>query len=84
MATTAIDLFNVKTWVQVAPGSLPALKKGKTTFRYETGDRYNRQTIPMLINPNTADPEDLKKYVLDMPADYERRKGGEPNRLPTR
>ena len=63
--------MNIKTWVQVAPTSLPALKKGKTTFRYDTGDRYGRQTIPMLIKPNTADPEDLKKYALKIPKDYD-------------
>ena len=68
--STAIDLLNIITWVQVAPTSLPALKKGKTTFQYDIGDRYNQQTIPMLINPNTADPEDLKKYLLEMPIDY--------------
>jgi hypothetical protein len=69
--STAIELLNIKTWVQVAPTSLPALKEGKTTFRYATGDRYSRQTIPMLVKPNTADPEDLKKYVLTMPEDYD-------------
>ena len=69
--STAIDFLNIKTWVQVAPTSLPALKKGKTTFRYETGDRYGRQTIPMLIKPNTANPDDLKKYALRMPEDYD-------------
>jgi len=69
--STAINSLNIKTWVQVAPTSLPALKKGKTTFQYATGDRYNQQTIPMLISPNAADPEDLKKYVLEMPVDYD-------------
>ena len=69
--STAINSLNIKTWVQVAPTSLPALKKGKTTFQYDTGDRYNQRTIPMLINPNTADPEDLKKYVLELPTDYD-------------
>ncbi len=69
--STAIDLLNIITWVQVAPTSLPALKKDKTTFQYDTGDRYNQQTIPMLIKPNTANPEDLKKYVLEMPIDYD-------------
>ncbi len=69
--STAIDVLNIKTWVQVAPTSLPALKKGQTTFRYDVGDRYGRQTIPMLVAPNTADPQDLKKYVLQMPSDYD-------------
>ena len=69
--STAVDSLNIRTWVQVAPASLPALKKGTTTFQYATGDRYNKQTVPMLINPNTADPQDLKKYVLAMPGDYD-------------
>ena len=69
--STAIDLLNMKTWVQVAPASLPALKKGRTVFEYDIGDRYDLQTIPMLIKPNTADPKDLGKYVLKMPADYD-------------
>ncbi|MFC1636698.1 hypothetical protein ACFL5Z_17865, partial [Planctomycetota bacterium] len=69
--STAINLLNIKTWVQVAPASLPALKKGKTTFHYDTGDRYGQWTIPMLIKPNTADPKDLNKYVLKMPSDYD-------------
>ncbi|MHC4680611.1 MAG: hypothetical protein ACYTEK_18145, partial [Planctomycetota bacterium] len=68
---TAIDLLNIRTWVQVAPASLPALKKGRTTFRYDTSDRYGRQTIAMLVVPNTAEPEELKKYVLEMPDDYD-------------
>ncbi|MBN2313436.1 MAG: hypothetical protein JXM79_05865 [Sedimentisphaerales bacterium] len=68
---TAINFLNIKTWVQVAPTSLPALKKGKTRFHYDIGDRYNQQTIPMLVKPNTADPEDLKKYALKMPNDYD-------------
>ena len=68
---TGVDLLNIRTWVQVAPTSLPALRKGKTTFHYDTGDRYGRQTLPMLIHPNTADPDDLGKYALRMPADYD-------------
>ena len=69
--STAIDSLAIRTWAQVAPISLPALKKGKTAFRYDTGDRYNQRTLPMLISPNTADPEDLGKYVLQMPSDYD-------------
>jgi hypothetical protein len=69
--SAAIESLNIKTWVQVAPVSLPTLKKGKTTFRYDTGDRYGRQTIAMLVAPNTANPEGLKKHVLEMPHDYD-------------
>jgi hypothetical protein len=66
-----IESLDIRTWVQVAPISLPALKAGRTEFRYDTGDRYDRQTIPMRVNPNTADPKDLAKYVLQIPADYD-------------
>ncbi len=68
---TALETLEIKTWVQVAPASLPALKRGKTTFRYEIGDRYGRRTLPMLVTPNTADPNDLARYVVRMPRDYD-------------
>ncbi len=63
--------FTVETWVQVAPISLPRLKKGQNRCRYEVGDRYGKPTAAMFITPNVADPEDLRKYVLEMPDDYD-------------
>ncbi len=68
---TAIEDLNIRTWVQVAPISLPALKEGETTFHYDAGDRYDQRTVPMLVNPNVADPNDLTKYALQMPSDYD-------------
>ncbi|MCP4256491.1 MAG: hypothetical protein GY774_03070 [Planctomycetes bacterium] len=67
----AIKFLKINTWVQVAPISLPRLKKGRNNFKYDLGDRYGLATIPMLVNPNTADPEDLKKYLIKMPKDYD-------------
>ncbi len=67
----AIKSLKIDTWVQVAPISLPRLKKGKNHFQYNLGDRYGLATVPMLINPNTADPEDLKKYLIKKPKDYD-------------
>ncbi len=61
----------VATWVQVAPISLPRLKRGANRCRYAIGDRYDRLTVPQFVAPNVADPEDLKKYVLAMPGDYD-------------
>jgi dienelactone hydrolase len=69
--STAIDTLRIRTWVQVAPTSIPALRKGRTTFQYGSGDRYGQRTIPMLVTPNIADPEDLRRHVLTMPADYD-------------
>jgi len=70
-AAPAIKSLTIDTWVQVAPISLPRLKKGKNHLKYEIGDRYGRVTISMLISPNTGDPADLKKYLISLPEDYE-------------
>ncbi len=66
-----IQSMKIDTWTQVAPISLPRLKKGTNHISFQTGDRYNMMTEPILITPNTADPEDLKKYVTAMPSDYD-------------
>lgn len=57
--------------VQVAPSSLPRLKKGLNHLNYEAADRYGLATIPMLVNPNCADPNNLAKYLVAMPQDYD-------------
>lgn len=63
--------MSIDTWVQVAPISLPRLKAGTNRLRYDADDRYGLATRPMLVLPNVADPEDLKKYVERMPASYD-------------
>ena len=68
---TAIHSLKVDTWVQVAPISLPRLMKGTNKFRYDAGDHFDQPTVPMLVTPNCGDPEDLKKYVVEMPKDYD-------------
>ena len=67
----AIKSITIDTWVQVAPISLPRLKKGKNHLQYKIGDRYGLATVPMLVNPNTADPADLQKHLIAMPEDYD-------------
>ncbi|MHC4438086.1 MAG: hypothetical protein ACYS3S_12055 [Planctomycetota bacterium] len=70
-SSPAIKSISIGTWVQVAPISLPRLKKGKNQLQYELGDRYGLLTIPMLVNPNTANPADLQKHLVAMPEDYD-------------
>jgi hypothetical protein len=70
-SSPAIKSITIDTWVQVAPISLPRLKKGKNRLQYELGDRYGLLTVPMLVNPNTADPADLQKHLIAMPEDYD-------------
>lgn len=67
----AIRSMAIDTWTQVGPISLPRLKQGKNSLRYDAGDRYDGVTTPMLVRPNVGDPDDLKKYVVAMPKRYD-------------
>jgi len=67
----ALRALTVDTWVQVAPISLPRLERGLNRCRYDIGDRYGRPTQPMFVLPNVAEPSDLARYVVEMPADYD-------------
>jgi hypothetical protein len=67
----ALKSLSIDTWVQVAPISLPRLKRGENHLRYESGDRYGLPTIPMLVSPDTSNPKDLEKYVVTMPENYD-------------
>ena len=68
---TAIKTLALDTWVQVAPISLPRLKKGENHLRYEAGDRYGLATIALPVRPDTSRPQDLAKYVVTMPDNYD-------------
>ncbi len=68
---TVLRAMTIRTWVQVAPISLPRLASGVNKCRYDIGDRYGKPTRPMFVLPNVADPYDLNKYVVDMPEDYD-------------
>jgi hypothetical protein len=63
--------MSIKTWVQVAPISLPRLKEGVNRCRYDIGDRYGKSTKPAFVIPNVADSEDLKHHVVELPKDYD-------------
>ncbi len=68
---TVIRSLAIDTWVQVAPISLPRLKEGTNHLRYDAGDRYDGVTAPMLVQPNVGDADDLRKYVVEMPRQYD-------------
>ena len=67
----AIRSVAIHTWVQVAPISLPRLKKGANSLRYDADDRYGLNTKPMLVLPDVSNPADLKKHVVAMPKQYD-------------
>ncbi len=67
----AVKSLSIDTWVQVAPISLPRLKRGENHLRYEVSDRYGLKTVPMLVAPDSSNPKDLAKYLATMPEDYD-------------
>jgi hypothetical protein len=67
----AITSLSIDTWVQVAPISLPRLKRGVNHLRYDVGDRYGLRTVPMLVTPDTSNRSDLEKYLVALPEDYD-------------
>ncbi len=67
----AIRSMAIDTWVQVAPISLPRLRKGANALRYDADDRYGLNTRPMLVLPDVSNPADLKKHVVAMPKRYD-------------
>ncbi len=70
----AIRSLSMDTWVQVAPISLPRLRRGTNHLKYDVGDRYGWRTAPMLINPDTSNPKNLERYLVALPDDYEPRR----------
>ncbi|NQU25908.1 MAG: hypothetical protein HQ567_31855 [Candidatus Nealsonbacteria bacterium] len=61
----------IDTWVQVAPAALPSLRQGVNRMDYRTGDHYGLNTRVMEIAPVASDRDDLLKYVVEEPADYD-------------
>lgn len=59
------------TWVQVAPASLPSLRRGVNRMEYRTGDHYGLNTRVLEIAPTAADPNDLGKYLVAPPPPYD-------------
>jgi hypothetical protein len=70
----AVKALSIDTWVQVAPISLPRLKRGVNHLRYDVGDRYDSRTVPLLVCPDTSNPGDLEKYLVALPDGYEPRR----------
>ena len=61
----------VTTWVQVAPAALPVLAKGKNRMEYRAGDHYGLKTRVMEIRSEAGRPEELLKYLVGPPADFD-------------
>ncbi len=67
---TTLRSLGIRTWVQVAPASLPRLKAGVNRLRYKTGDQYSLPTTPWLQLPNMADRKEMSRYWTRPPRSY--------------
>lgn len=63
--------LRISTWVQVAPASLPALKPGRNAMKFVTGDHYGLPTRVVETRTRASDPEQLLKYLVAPPQDYD-------------
>lgn len=70
-AEAVVRKLRVTTWVQVAPASLPSLRKGKNVMEYRIGDHYGLQSRVVAIQSNGSNKEDFLKYVVEPPEDYD-------------
>ena len=68
---SSIESLRIRTWVQVAPASLPRLKKGKTRLQYALGDKKGYNSVPWMQIPNMGDAEEMKKWWSEQPKDYD-------------
>ena len=68
---TLLKSLQIKTWVQVAPISLPRLKKGLNRLEYKTRDQHGLATTPWMQIPNMGDRSEMSRYWTAPPADYD-------------
>jgi hypothetical protein len=66
-----LSSLGIKTWVQVAPISLPRLKKGVNQLEYRISDQYGFSSTPWMQIPNMGDREEMSRYWITPPADYD-------------
>jgi hypothetical protein len=68
--------LRITTWVQVAPASLPALRRGTNRMEYRAGDHYGLPTRVVPIQTNGSDRSDFFKYLHQAPPDFDPRRAG--------
>jgi hypothetical protein len=61
----------ITTWVQVAPASLPALRRGANRMDLRAGDHYGLPSRVLAVTPNGGDRADLLKHLVEPPRDYD-------------
>jgi len=69
--STRLRSLNIRTWVQVAPISLPRLKKGTNHLKFSVSDKHGLSTVPWMQIPNMGDREEMGRYWTGEPEDYD-------------
>jgi len=67
---TILESLRIRTWVQVAPASLPRLERGTNQFRYKLADKHGLRTLPWMQIPNMGSEEEMNRYWLRPPQDF--------------
>jgi len=62
--------LSLNTWCQLAPVSLPRVFKGANPLHFAAGDRYGHPTTVREIRLNLRDPDQLRRHLVSMNADY--------------
>jgi hypothetical protein len=63
--------LGITTWVQVAPASLPSLRKGENRMEFRTGDHYGFPSRVVEIRPNANDPSEFRACCVEPPSDHD-------------
>ncbi len=71
MGEAVLRSLGIRTWVQVAPISLPRLRKGLNNLEYKTRDQHGFASTPWMQIPNMGDRDEMSVYWTEPPADYD-------------
>lgn len=63
--------FEISTWVQAHPASLPALRQGKNLVRLANGDHYGFATRVAAVCVSAGQPEEFLEHLVERPKDYD-------------
>jgi hypothetical protein len=67
---TVVKSLKITTWVQIAPGALPAVQPGANAFQYRTGDAFGERTRAVVVTANTADENSFLRPVIRPPREF--------------
>ncbi len=67
----ALRSLRMTTWVQVAPASLPSLRKGKNVMEYRTGDHHGLPTRVLEVRADGGDRDDFFRHLHEVPKDFD-------------